>query len=61
MSGVGAFDTQSMAFVESIIRPEGNFPLKYMCMYAANVFEEEEWSLHPFSQVLFAEVASWCQ
>lgn len=28
-------------------------------MYAANVFEEEEWSLHPFSQVLFAEVASW--
>lgn len=28
-------------------------------MYAANVFEEEEWSLHPFSQVLFAEVTSW--
>lgn len=48
-----------MAFVESIIRPGGEFHIKYLCMYAANVFEEEEWSLHPFSQVLFAEVTSW--
>lgn len=48
-----------MAFVESIIRSEGKFHLKYMCMYDANVFEEEEWSLHPYSQALVAEVASW--
>lgn len=48
-----------MAFVESISRPEGKFHSKYMSMYVANVFEEEERSLHPFSQVLVAEVASW--
>lgn len=34
MPGVGAFDTLSMAFLDSIVRPEGKFSFKlyvYMC------------------------------
>lgn len=38
---------------------KGKFHLNYMCICVANAFKEEEWSLNPFTQIHFAEVASW--